>query len=307
MFKKLVPYIFLLTALFVLAVPSVYFIRFPGGFSENQTDWASFGSYVGGTVGAVFASLSFLALLYTVYLQREELSTAVTALNKSAEAQVEQAKTYEIQKFETTFYSLLELHNQALQKLDTSTTVLSYLSNLKTQEKEISKYLDERQEHILKNTELSQYFRILYQLLKFIAKSNVMNRNKVFNTSYLADRSGITENEEFEKMYASFVRSFVPVNILPVLALNCIPSPTCIKNLDSYWHLLERYEFLEHLKIDQLPLNLSSLLILDRYSYALGDLERFKKKQLALKNKYPEYFDDKLMEGGILHTLQMNT
>jgi uncharacterized membrane protein len=71
---------------FGIVIFVLYFQNFSGEFSTNQSDWGSFGSYVGGTIGSVFASLSFLALIYTVYLQRKELKLAITALNKSAKA-----------------------------------------------------------------------------------------------------------------------------------------------------------------------------------------------------------------------------
>jgi len=106
---------------------------FSGEFSTNQSDWGDFGSYIGGTVGALFASLSFLALLYTVYLQREELTTAIKALQDGAESQQKQAENYEAQKFETTFYSLLELHNDAVRSLELNSNDFSgYISNLRT-------------------------------------------------------------------------------------------------------------------------------------------------------------------------------
>ncbi|MGY5820849.1 putative phage abortive infection protein [Vibrio diabolicus] len=307
MFKKLVPLVGVLAVIFAAVVCRLYFRMFSGEFSTNQSDWGDFGSYIGGTVGALFASLSFLALLYTVYLQREELTTAIKALQDGAESQQKQAKNYEAQKFETTFYSLLELHNDAVRSLELNSNDFSgYIANLRTLDdsSDVSTYLKERQEHILKNVELSQYFRVLYQLLKFIAKNNIKNTERDFSELYLSNRSTIDEYENEEKMYASLVRSFVPVKLLPVLALNCIPSYEGLNNLQKYYALLERYGFLEHMRLDHLPLNLSTFLIFDRYSYAMGEKSQsdILQKVSSLKSKYPDLFIESLMEGGYLHT-----
>ncbi len=193
----------------------------------------------------MFAFLSFFALLYTVYLQREELITAISALKDSADSQRKQVENYEAQRFETTFYSLLDLHNQEMRKLDGPDNDWNgYLSNLENFDddddvEDINYYLKNRQEHILENIELSQYFRVLYQLLKFIAKNNVKNRDKEFNEASLGNRQTIKSYENDEKMYASLVRSFVPVRLLPALALNCIPTYDGLNNLPKYWSLLE--------------------------------------------------------------------
>lgn len=277
---------------------------FSGGLSNEQSDWAAFGSYIGGTVGALFASLSFLALLYTVYLQRKELTTAINALEDGANSQRKQVANYEAQKFETTFYSLLELHNQAVRELNIQEKELSlYVDNIAAiTEIDVNKYLKTRQEKILSNVELSQYFRVLYQLLKFIAKNNVRNKNKTFNQACLECRKTINDYENEEKMYASLVRSFVPVKLLPVLAINCIPTHDGLNNLLKYWALLERYSFLEHMHLASLKLNLSKFLIFDRYSYAMGEKGNISENVETIKVKYPQYFTDELMKGGYLHT-----
>ncbi|MFQ2134732.1 putative phage abortive infection protein [Aeromonas hydrophila] len=313
MFKKLVPLVGVLAVIFAVVVCRLYFRIFSGEFSTNQSDWGDFGSYIGGTVGALFASLSFLALLYTVYLQREELTTAIKALQDGAESQQKQAENYEAQKFETTFYSLLELHNDAVRSLELNSNDFSgYISNLRTLDdsSDVSTYLKERQEHILQNVELSQYFRVLYQLLKFIAKNNIKNTERDFSELYLSNRNTIYEYENEEKMYASLVRSFVPVKLLPVLALNCIPSYEGLNNLQKYYALLERYGFLEHMRLDNhLPLNLSTFLIFDRYSYAMGEKSQrdILQKVSLLKSKYPDLFIESLMEGGYLYTYLART
>jgi hypothetical protein len=306
MLKNAVPFATVLAIVFVLVACYFYFDQFSGDFSPNPSDWGDFGSYIGGTVGALFASLSFLALLYTVLLQREELTTAIRALEDGAESQRKQVENHEAQKFEATFYSLLDLHNRAVKDLDFKSVDLScYLHNLETDDSVgVDSYLVERQEHILMNVELSQYFRVLYQLLKFIAKNNIRNKERVFSDESLGCRDTINKHENDEKMYASLVRSFVPVKLLPVIALNCIPTYSGLNNLQKYWALLERYSFLEHMRLDHLPINMSTFLIFDRYSYAMGENRQDVIKDLVrkLKSKFSQQFQYDLMEGGYLHT-----
>jgi hypothetical protein len=307
MLKKVV---LITTAIVICIVAGVcyfYFKHVTGDLSPNPSDWGNFGSYIGGTVGALFASLSFLALLYTVLLQREELTTAIKALEDGAKSQRKQVENHEAQKFEATFYSLLDLHNQAVKELNfTSNDLSGYLDNLNTIDESvhIKSYLAKRQAHILENVELSQYFRVLYQLLKFVAKNNIRNKDREFNESSLGCRSTIKQYENEEKMYASLVRSFVPVKLLPIIALNCMPTDGGLNNLQKYWALLERYGFLEHMRLDHLLLNLTTFLIFDRYSYAMGDKETKVIEVIVrkLKTKYSKKFQNDLMEGGYLHT-----
>ncbi|MCJ8321798.1 MAG: putative phage abortive infection protein [Colwellia sp.] len=291
------------TLSFGTLIYGLYFQNFSGEFSNNQSDWGSFGSFVGGTIGSVFASLSFLALIYTVYIQNKELKLAIFALNKSAEANQEQVENNKIQKFESTFYSLLDLHNNALKDLMSSQSDYKKILD-RDEEKYISspsEFLKLKQKLILKDEILSQYFRILYQLLKFVAKYNVKNTEKRFDSSLLGDRSTIDLNENEEKMYVSIIRGFIPVNLLPVLSLNCIPSYGCINNLNLYWDMLERYEFLEHIKLENINVGQSSFLILDSYAFALGHNDYIEHKFHELKDDDLDLCNHDLTEGCYLH------
>lgn len=333
--KKFIGSIILVAVIVFLFIAGLYFYNFFGALSSKQSAWADFGAYLGGTLGATFAFLSFSTLLLTLYLQKKELSTAIEALQKSVDSQ-------EAQKFETTFYSLLQLHNQTLKELQIADIELHCLfdndpvrANLQDlTDEEISKFDPERlisieeasknpdeymknlQETILTNVDLSQYFRVLYQLLKFIAKNNIKNESKSFDMKYLSVKEDLEEeigdshdysdedklnqekeDLEYEKMYSSLVRSFVPVKILPILALNCIYIKEGYRveglhNIEKYWALLERYEFLEHIRLDVLPTNLATFVILNKYNNAMGNNKDIREKFFELRRKYPKLFPD---------------
>ena len=300
-------FIAILLMVFTAIILYLYFNQFSVSLSLNQSDWAGFGSYIGGTLGAFFAFASFWILFYTFSSQQK------------------QAKNNEIQKFETTFYSLLELHNQSLRELESKISndkldalfdnslrawdasdeeIMSASDHTVFTPKEegVSNpdcYLECLQRFILKEVELSQYFRVLYQLLKFVAKNNVHNTDYKFDTDYLDRRNNISE--EYEKMYASLIRGFVPVRLLPVLALNCIPTDKGLHNLEKYRSLLEKYNFLEHIRLDLIPDNLATFLVLDRYSEALGKNREIEDKVVKIKAKYERFLDEDTMKNGYLY------
>jgi hypothetical protein len=56
-----------------VSVLATYFFYFHGSISDKQDVWASFGSFLSGTLGSLFAFLSFVGILFTVSIQANEL------------------------------------------------------------------------------------------------------------------------------------------------------------------------------------------------------------------------------------------
>ncbi|WP_332773339.1 hypothetical protein [Pseudomonas sp. ESBL1] len=52
---------------------SIYREQFDGGYSPEPGDWSAFGSYMGGVLGPLVSLLTLIAVIRTVYLQRELL------------------------------------------------------------------------------------------------------------------------------------------------------------------------------------------------------------------------------------------
>ncbi|MCW7467555.1 hypothetical protein ND864_17680 [Leptospira levettii] len=83
------------------AVFLFYYYHFPILTEDNEL-WAHFGDFVGGTLSSIFSFFTFIAILYTLHLQREELSLnreelrlnriELQTANKEAEKQTEIAK-----------------------------------------------------------------------------------------------------------------------------------------------------------------------------------------------------------------------
>jgi hypothetical protein len=77
-------YLAAITAVFIVLA---YFYNFHSGFSKVQSDWGSFGSYLGGTLGAAFAFLAFLAGLENLrFIKGQQEKEEVLVSVKSYEA-----------------------------------------------------------------------------------------------------------------------------------------------------------------------------------------------------------------------------
>ncbi|MFI3217875.1 MAG: putative phage abortive infection protein [Methylococcales bacterium] len=190
------------------------------------------------------------SLLVAKNLSRKELKLTRKELKKSAAAQNEIKDTQIRQKFESTFFALLNQHNQILEKLLTDDILqkvipmkdvgLTSISSKKFVLLEVinSKFKGEYKLH-------GHYFRVLYQLLKFIAlnvpESKIHSLNK--------DTQPFTPSTD-EKMYSNMVRAFLSSDVVLLLAINCY----CSKGDDDiycgYKWLVEHYAFFEHLPLD---------------------------------------------------------
>jgi uncharacterized membrane protein len=81
----------------VLAAVCFYRIPFPGPLSTSPDDWAAFGSYIGGVFGPLVSFVTLLAVLKTVYLQRELLDTQRREMSEMANSQRHSIKLQRLQ------------------------------------------------------------------------------------------------------------------------------------------------------------------------------------------------------------------
>jgi hypothetical protein len=242
--------------LFIAGIFGRYLTHFNGDLSLDHAKWGTFGDYIGGTLNPILSFISLIALLTTIILQSKELELTRDELKRSASAQEEtkkildkQSETLTRQQFESTFFSMLDQHNKLLESLTTpnngTETKLKYIMHKVFDHRIIdlgdAKLALESHNHIC-----GHYFRVLYQLLKFIALNSPGSR---IGNSFHTD---IMENEKVshnEKMYSNIVRSFLGYWITQLLAINCY----CKDEKDTYWRfklLIERYAFLEHMPFE---------------------------------------------------------
>ncbi len=98
-------------SVFTLIVFFFYIYAFNGELSPDQTVWAEFGDFFGGTLNPLLAFLSLIAILSTLLVQTRELSHSTKALQ-------EQSNHLQTQAFENTFFSLIAIHNENIRTLD---------------------------------------------------------------------------------------------------------------------------------------------------------------------------------------------
>lgn len=89
--------------------------------SLNRESAGQFGDFFGGSLNPFLAFLSFIALLYTIILQTDELATSREELEltrdelaASTDALKTQASYIERQNFESTFFQLVRLHHDII-------------------------------------------------------------------------------------------------------------------------------------------------------------------------------------------------
>ncbi|WP_305815725.1 putative phage abortive infection protein [Photobacterium leiognathi] len=228
------------------------FTEQPQNISNNS--WDKVAAFFNNVGAPIVALLSYIALLYTLHQQNkshalslEELALTRKELSDSTLAQKTQADTLKLQleeaqetakreRFDSTFYSLLEQHNSVLDKLSAEDITKGHKS------------LKQEFEELHSNPLYCRYFRLLYQVLKFIAVEH--SSEESLNQSIF--RSSVKNEEKF---YSNIVRSMLPDHVLYWLAINCYCPLGESDPYIFYKKLIIRYKFLEHLTLAEGDLN----------------------------------------------------
>lgn len=86
------------------------------GSSDSETDAQARGLFGDkfGAINALFSGLGFAAISFTIYLQRRDMSHTVKAFE-------EQTRSDQKQRFDSTFFQLVALHNDIAQKIRNGT------------------------------------------------------------------------------------------------------------------------------------------------------------------------------------------
>ncbi|VTX70133.1 putative phage abortive infection protein [Neisseria sicca] len=246
--------------------------------TNDSATWGTFGDYLGGTLNPIISFLALIGLLYTIHQQAQEMQATREELEQAAEQQRRQSKIFNLQQFESTFFSLLEQHNKIIETLvknvdeinkynqthDSKDSFINeiyekyseiYQSNVCDNQIKINLYIAN---NIQQNLELKRYFIVLFQILKLISlnlsKDTYGNtNNKISIEDYVADDEKSREKisnlyiNPQEKIYSNILRSFIPNEILKLIALNCLSLNS--KTFNNFQGLLNRYNFLEHLQL----------------------------------------------------------
>jgi len=177
-----------------------------GFWLSEKPERGTFGDMFG-AINALFSGLAFATLIYTTWLQREELALQREELASTREElagqkeQLEQQSgTFELQRFESTFFSLLEAHRQIVSSMDlvgdnnrvtkSRDCFKVWYKRLKNIHAAYAFYQPEKDAALATvqdiysrlydelQSEVGHYFRTLYHIVKLVNESGVPNKQR---------------------------------------------------------------------------------------------------------------------------------
>ncbi|EDM43180.1 hypothetical protein SCB49_11914 [unidentified eubacterium SCB49] len=219
-----------------------------------------------GTLNALFSGLAFAGIIFTILLQRKELKYQREELQATRKEFVIQNKNLKAQRFENTFFGLINLHNQIVSDFDykkgdgysTPEEIISgrdvfygaYLElRNELDKKDIGvnrAYLRMYQKH---NTDFGHYFRNLYRTFKIIHETEFVSLNEIDDN--IANRDIIYETLNFNERYkySSILRAQLSDYELFILFYNCLSKlGVKFKPLVEHYSILKTMptHFIEH-------------------------------------------------------------
>ena len=186
-----------LIAIFLLICTAGFYLKAYLDFEHNYLTWIHnpdngevmsraealglSGDFLGGVLNPILSFFSFLALLFTLRLQRRELTATMEELKKStiaAESNVrlftEQIAAQRLDAFENTFFALLKVFNTTFEKMNEhqsaegGTPAGSPLQLLMAQAHAQPTLEDARKLLMADHSEIDHFISILFEMLKFI-------------------------------------------------------------------------------------------------------------------------------------------
>lgn len=227
---------------------------------QNNYSAGTFGDFFGGMLNPILTFLTFIALCITLIMQRVQLHDAKQEASRNADAS-------RIQEFESTFFNMIQLHNQIVQELrfdivDVATAwgasrhssypqeqarklqnptstgrqtfsqmfiFIHFAAQGGSSRTEVYNFLQKKQNHLF-----GHYFRNLYQILKYL-KTSSEQLNGCFDVEF----------------YSSMLRAQLSADELRALLYNCDGD---LVDDGSYRKLIIKFRFLEHLPLHFLSL-----------------------------------------------------
>lgn len=89
-------------------------------FSFGVQGYGELGDFVGGNINPLLTFITFMGLIISIVMQREELIATRMELSTSSQALVQQHEVLERQAFETTFFQLIKLYQDYVLNLSFS-------------------------------------------------------------------------------------------------------------------------------------------------------------------------------------------
>lgn len=182
----ILPLICIVAILLILSATYCYYEYVIKNYSEQNR--GLFGDMFGGLT-AIFSGLAFAGIIITIWLQKGELELQRKELRETRIVFEEQTLTQKLQRFENTFFQLLQLHHSIVNSLEFQGEVgrrsfkMFYISfrlfynNKQTKSDEKHRINGAYVDFYLTNQQyFGHYLGNLYNILKFIDDSNVPNK-----------------------------------------------------------------------------------------------------------------------------------
>lgn len=207
----------------------------------HQKDRGELGDMFG-VVNALFSGLAFAGIIYTIFLQRQELEFQRRELADTREVLEGQKIQLARQAFENAFFQMVSLHNEIVVSLRYlprraapggekrgRDCFASLTHDLHESLNSFSGLMETRYEAFYEadaHKVLGHYFRNLYQIVKYVANSDVADK----------------------KFYTNIVRAQLSTEELILLFWNTFSK----FGTEKFKPLILEFEFLEHLPLDRM-------------------------------------------------------
>ncbi len=219
---------------------------------RENTDGGTFGNRgtfgdMFGAINALFSGLAFAGIIFTILLQRNELELQREELRETRQEYIEQNRTLRLQRFENTFFNMLNLQNEIVKNLQhlqhegrkvidldakRQLYAMLYIQNFRETYGNIpqpSNTISEMPENLsnaralLENkyfpayydyysNNFNHYFRNLYHIFKFIYFSELDVSEKNFYASIC--RAQLSQNELFVIAFNAIIEDYGRPNFL---------------------------------------------------------------------------------------------
>lgn len=219
-----------------------------------------------GALNTLFSGLAFSGVIISIVLQSIELRATRKEMNSQVLQFEQQTEAMQKQVFESSFFSMMNLHNDissSLRSEDKFKILFWKLNGIAEKTPNYRKALIEHLNSVYEKfmgeaySDIGHYFRYIYQIMKFI------------------DKSKLSEDEK--SVYMNILRAQFSNYELLLLFVNCL----CYKRSDKFKCLVEKYGFFEHIyetDLNTFMINMNTYKIADenkrpKSPYDLGELK----------------------------------
>ncbi|WP_447766883.1 putative phage abortive infection protein [Aeromonas veronii] len=185
-----------------------------------------------GALNTLFSGLAFSGVIISIVLQSIELKATRKEMNAQALQFELQTEAMQKQVFESSFFSMMNLHNTITSNLRNEDKFRELFFDLRDVAEDthhdsqgLFNHLNSVYDTFMKNSyaDIGHYFRYIYQIIKFIDGSKL--------------------NKDDKLVYSNILRAQFSNYELVLLFVNCL----CYKRSDKFKLLVEEYSFFEHI------------------------------------------------------------